>query len=258
MRRYLTLLMISLEEPRDLPRFVIMSKYLLLTTILSLVVHIPIVNALLPGPGHTAAYLQGYRNYLKPDTCYNYNGTLWNNCEAGRKAAVDDAVQYAVGFTHGKINRSTFRDRGSFNTDNVNEACKDYNGRGFNNCALGYGAGFAIPVNNSKQQIAMTTAYKEGFREGVINETVSCKNYNYRDPQGMCSQGYDDGYLTLPWSYKEYYKFGYYWGKLGAEGKASGDRAGDCSFTPYDSKKSEVCETGWNAAWKKYTNKPLS
>ena len=50
-------------------------------------------------------------------------------------------------------------------------------------------------------------------------------------------------------TYYETYMYGYNYGKLGAEGKASGDRAGDCEIDSYTQKKHDICEKGRDAGW---------
>ena len=49
----------------------------------------------------------------------------------------------------------------------------------------------------------------------------------------ICEVGYTDGQNQTPFDKTNTYNFGYHWGRLGAEGKASGDRAGDCEINPY-------------------------
>ena len=136
--------------------------------------------------------------------------------------------------------------------------CQDYNGRGFDSCALGYGAGFAIPVNNSKQQIAMTTLYKVGFQSGLRNDTVTTLTLKVYVSRGM---------MTAIMLFHGATRISTTLDIIGVriEHKArhtsddcqDADRAGDCSFTPVDWKKSNACEDGWKAAWKKYSHFPL-
>ncbi|MFY9798269.1 MAG: hypothetical protein WAK17_01585 [Candidatus Nitrosopolaris sp.] len=44
---------------------------------------------------------------------------------------------------------------------------------------------------------------------------------------------------------------------MGAEGKTSGDRAGDCEFDPYIPLKQKICEDGWDAGWDSVKHKHI-
>lgn len=65
----------------------------------------------------------------------------------------------------------------------------------------------------------------------------------------ICEPGYDDGQNQTSFNKAKTYNFGYHWGRLGAEGKASGDRAGDCEFDPYIPLKIDICERAWDQGW---------
>jgi hypothetical protein len=54
------------------------------------------------------------------------------------------------------------------------------------------------------------------------------------------------GQNQTPFDKVKTYAWSWHWGKSGAEGKASGDRAGDCELDPYIPLKQDICELGWN------------
>jgi hypothetical protein len=79
-----------------------------------------------------------------------------------------------------------------------------------------------------------TAPYVKGFKAGLAFK-------NFRDICGedntkasiTCNDAYEDAQNTLPWTYRKTYMFGCWYGKLGAEGKASHN----------------ICEKGWNASF---------
>jgi hypothetical protein len=95
-----------------------------------------------------------------------------------------------------------------------------------------------------------TLAYKIGYKAGANNGTHSaCNEFNGRESQ-ICSNVFEEWFLTIPWSHEQIFKLGYNYGFTAARDKdPDPDRAGDCSFDPVDPvdlKKKAVCEAGWN------------
>ncbi|MFY9868150.1 MAG: hypothetical protein WAK17_00365, partial [Candidatus Nitrosopolaris sp.] len=68
----------------------------------------------------------------------------------------------------------------------------------------------------------------------ILRVRACAKSYNSTIRNSViCEVGYTDGQNQTPFDKTNTYNFGYHWGRLGAEGKASGDRAGDCEIDPY-------------------------
>ena len=73
-------------------------------------------------------------------------------------------------------------------------------------CQQGYDAGWAAPINHTAQPMAIaankqTLAYKIGYKAGANNGTYSaCNEFSGRESH-ICSNAYQDGFLTIPWSH---------------------------------------------------------
>ncbi|MGC2681048.1 MAG: hypothetical protein WA323_04210 [Candidatus Nitrosopolaris sp.] len=135
-------------------------------------------------------------------------------------------------------------------------------------CNDGYDVGNANALSHHISAIIrQTSAYHVGLNAGLeyvqTNSTIT-----YNDPCGnsytgtsrnyaICELGYTDGQNQTPFNKAETYAWGYHWGKLGAEGKASGDRAGDCELDPYIPLRHDICEQGWNLGWSAIQHKHI-
>jgi hypothetical protein len=201
---------------------------------------------------HSQAYNLGFRQGIS--ACLDIQHIVKNSAErddciagklAGEQYRASLTYPYKVGFAHGKEDRLI-----SIGDD----ACKSFSGAlGLLDtpqweCQQGYDAGWAAPINHTAQQTnKQTLAYKIGYKAGTNNGTYSaCNEFSGRESQ-ICSNAYEEGFLTIPRSHEQIFKLGYNYGFTAARDKdPDPDRAGDCSFDPVDLKKKAVCEVGWN------------
>jgi len=212
-----------------------------------------------PVHAHSQAYNLGFHQGMNACLDIPYigkNSAERDDCIAGKLAGgqyrASLTYPYNVGFAHGKQDRLI-----SIGDD----ACKSFSGAlGLLDtpqweCQQGYDAGWATPINQTAQQMAIaankqTLAYKIGYRAGAYNGTYSaCNKFTGRENH-ICSDAYDEGFLTIPWSHEQIFKLGYNYGFTAAKGQSlEPDRTGDCSFDSVDPKKKAVCEAGWNEGW---------
>jgi hypothetical protein len=156
---------------------------------------------------HTQVYNLGFRQGMNAclDILYiGKNSTERDDCIAGRLAGEQYRASltypYKVGFAHGKEDRLI-----SVGDD----ACKSFSGAlGLLDtpqweCQQGYDAGWTAPINHTAQQIAIaankqTLAYKIGYMAGANNGTYSaCNEFSGREGH-ICSNAYEEGFLTIP------------------------------------------------------------
>ncbi len=212
-----------------------------------------------PVHAHSQAYNLGFRQGMNACLKIPYiekNIAERDDCIAGKLAGEQYRASltypYKVGFAHGKQDRLIWIG---------DDACKSFSGSlGLLDtpqweCQQGYDAGWAAPINDTAQQMAIaankqTQAYKIGYMAGTNNGTYSaCNEFTGRENH-ICSNAYEEGLLTIPWSNEQILKMGYNYGLTAAKHKdPEHDRAGDCSSDSVDPKKKAVCEAGWNRGY---------
>lgn len=124
-------------------------------------------------------------------------------------------------------------------------------------CQKGYQSGYAAPVSKTQSEsastaIEQTQAYKVGYNAGAANSTLgyqACAKFIGREGQ-ICTNAFDKGYNTIPWSEKDVFNLGYYYGFTAAKEKnPSSDEVGDCPFDILNLVKNRVWEKGWDKGW---------
>ncbi len=170
------------------------------------VICLVLLGSAAPVHAHSLAYNLGFRQGMNAclGTYIGKNSAERDDCIAGKLAGEQYRASltypYKVGFAHGKQDRLI--SIGDY-------ACKSFSGAlGLLDtpqweCQQGYDAGWAAPINHTAQQMAMTAnkqtqAYKIGYSAGANNGTYSACN-EFTDRQShICSNAYDDGFLTIP------------------------------------------------------------
>jgi hypothetical protein len=155
---------------------------------------------------HSQAYNLGFRQGI--NACLDIQNIEKNSAErddciagklAGEQYRASLTYPYKVGLAHGKQDRLI--SIGDY-------ACKGFSGAlGLLDtpqweCQQGYDAGWAAPINHTVQQMAIaankqTLAYKIGYKAGANNGTYSaCNGFSGRESH-ICSNAYQDGFLTI-------------------------------------------------------------
>ncbi|MFZ0515136.1 MAG: hypothetical protein WAM14_26300 [Candidatus Nitrosopolaris sp.] len=192
-----------------------------------------------------------------------------NDCYNGMTAGLDiydkGTTPYKIGYRQGQNDsRAGLNDIAFCERQFINSSQSDQ-------CDEGYTAGNAHGHISALALAAIkqTSAYRLGWNAGIkysvivrINDTAiyndPCNSYNANSRNlPICEMGYTDGQNKIPFDKLKTYRYGYYYGKMGAEGKTSGDRAGDCEFDPYIPLKQKICEDGWDTGWDSVKHKHI-
>jgi hypothetical protein len=184
-----------------------------------------------------SAYNIGFRQGIS--ACLDIQHTVKTSAErddciagklTGEQYRASLTYQYKVGYAHGKQDRLI-----SIGDD----ACTSFSGAfgSFGYSTMGVSAridaGWAAPINHTAQQIAIATnkqtlAYKIGYKAGANNGTFSaCNEFSGRESH-ICSNAYEEGFLTIPSLHEQILKVGYNYGFTAARDKdPDPDRVGD-------------------------------
>ena len=186
-----------------------------------------------------AGFKAGLHNQTINDVCTNLTGIVQNACRegevAGESLLANSSYPYHFGYHVGILDKKINTFNLDFGLCDRFHSSNTYIFTPWDECASGYNDGnkYGHIDANAISIFHKTAPCVKGFKAGLAskNSYYVCGDDKNRYSI-ICNDAYDDAQNTLPWTYYKTHMYGYNYGKLGAEGKASGDRAGDCEIDP--------------------------